>query len=89
MRREFDFKCCKVYRERNNHHHSKAFEKDDNKWLSISVNDTGIGMTEEQLGKILQEYGQADTSTAANYGGTGLGLTITTSLIQMMGGFLM
>ena len=68
--------------------HSKAFEKDDNKWLAISVNDTGIGMTEEQLGKILQEYGQADTSTAANYGGTGLGLTITTSLIQMMGGHL-
>ena len=68
--------------------HSKPFEKDDNKWLAISVNDTGIGMTEEQLGKILQEYGQADTSTAANYGGTGLGLTITTSLIQMMGGHL-
>ena len=68
--------------------HSKAFEKDDNKWLAISVNDTGIGMTEEQLGKILQEYAQADTSTAANYGGTGLGLTITTSLIQMMGGHL-
>ena len=45
-------------------------------------------MTEEQLGKILQEYAQADNSTAANYGGTGLGLTITTSLIQMMGGYL-
>ena len=68
--------------------HSKAFEKNGNKWLAISVNDTGIGMTEEQLGKILQEYAQADTSTAANYGGTGLGLTITTSLIQMMGGHL-
>ena len=68
--------------------HSKAFEKDGNKWLAISVNDTGIGMTEEQLGKILQEYAQADSSTAANYGGTGLGLTITTSLIQMMGGYL-
>ena len=45
-------------------------------------------MTEEQLGTILQEYAQADNSTAANYGGTGLGLTITTSLIQMMGGYL-
>ena len=67
---------------------STPYDKDDTKWLSIAVSDTGIGMTEEQLGKILQEYAQADTSTAANYGGTGLGLTITTSLIQMMGGFL-
>ncbi|HCD16370.1 MAG TPA: hypothetical protein DEQ83_01890, partial [Rhodobiaceae bacterium] len=64
------------------------YTKDDTKWLAISVADTGIGMTEEQLGKILQEYTQADTSTSANYGGTGLGLTITTSLIQMMGGYL-
>jgi signal transduction histidine kinase/CheY-like chemotaxis protein len=64
------------------------YTKDDTKWLAISVADTGIGMTEEQLGKILQEYAQADTSTSANYGGTGLGLTITTSLIQMMGGYL-
>ena len=67
---------------------STPFDKDDTKWLSIAVSDTGIGMTEEQLGKILQEYAQADSSTAANYGGTGLGLTITTSLIQMMGGYL-
>jgi signal transduction histidine kinase/CheY-like chemotaxis protein len=64
------------------------YTKDDTKWLAISVADTGIGMTEEQLGKILQEYAQADTSTSANYGGTGLGLTITTSLVQMMGGYL-
>ena len=67
---------------------STPFDKDDTKWLSIAVSDTGIGMTEEQLSKILQEYAQADSSTAANYGGTGLGLTITTSLIQMMGGYL-
>ena len=67
---------------------STPYDKDDTKWLSIAVSDTGIGMTEEQLGKILQEYAQADNSTAANYGGTGLGLTITTSLIQMMGGYL-
>ena len=67
---------------------STPYDKDDEKWLSISVSDTGIGMTEEQLGKILQEYAQADTSTSANFGGTGLGLTITTSLIQMMGGRL-
>ena len=67
---------------------STPYDKDDAKWLSIAVTDTGIGMTEEQLGTILQEYAQADNSTAANYGGTGLGLTITTSLIQMMGGYL-
>ncbi|MAI52016.1 MAG: hybrid sensor histidine kinase/response regulator, partial [Rhodobiaceae bacterium] len=67
---------------------STPYDKDDAKWLSIAVTDTGIGMTEEQLGTILQEYAQADNSTAANYGGTGLGLTITTSLVQMMGGYL-
>ena len=38
---------------------STPYDKDDTKWLSIAVSDTGIGMTEEQLGKILQEYAQA------------------------------
>jgi signal transduction histidine kinase/DNA-binding response OmpR family regulator len=64
------------------------YDKDDTKWLAVSVSDTGIGMTEDQLSKIFQDYVQADKSTAAKYGGTGLGLTITTSLIQMMGGRL-
>ena len=88
MRGELDFQCREVHRKRHVTITSTPYDKDDTKWLSIAVSDTGIGMTEEQLSKILQEYAQADSSTAANYGGTGLGLTITTSLIQMMGGYL-
>jgi signal transduction histidine kinase/DNA-binding response OmpR family regulator len=67
---------------------ARKYDKDDTKWLAISVADNGIGMTEDQLSKIFQDYIQADRSTAAQYGGTGLGLTITTSLVQMMGGHL-
>jgi len=52
----------------------------------FAVNDTGIGMTREQLGKLFQEFSQAEASTAKKYGGTGLGLAITRKLARMMGG---
>ncbi|NOY82521.1 MAG: response regulator [Kiritimatiellaeota bacterium] len=55
-------------------------------WLKVAVSDTGIGMTEEQLGKIFEAFSQADATTSRDYGGTGLGLTITRRLCQMMGG---
>lgn len=54
--------------------------------LQFSVIDSGIGMTKDQQGKLFQSFSQADTSTTRKYGGTGLGLTISKRLAQLMGG---
>jgi signal transduction histidine kinase/DNA-binding response OmpR family regulator len=55
-------------------------------WISISVTDTGIGMTPEQMDKLFKEFTQADSSTTRKYGGTGLGLVISKRFCEMMGG---
>jgi signal transduction histidine kinase len=55
-------------------------------WVTLSVADTGIGMTPEQMDKLFQEFSQASSKTASKYGGTGLGLVISQRFCQMMGG---
>jgi signal transduction histidine kinase/CheY-like chemotaxis protein len=54
--------------------------------ISFIVSDTGIGMTEEQQGRLFQAFSQADSSTTRQYGGTGLGLAITKHFCEMLGG---
>ncbi len=61
-------------------------EIEGKEYINFDIKDTGIGMTEEQLGKLFDTYTQAERSTSAKYGGTGLGLSISKHFAEMMGG---
>ncbi len=65
-----------------------TFESGDTnqKWLRFEVRDTGIGISKENQEKIFEAFTQADSSSIKEYGGTGLGLTITKQLVELMGG---
>ncbi len=54
--------------------------------VTLTVTDTGIGLTDEQRGRLFRPFGQADSSTTRRFGGSGLGLSIVRRLAQLMGG---
>jgi len=62
--------------------------KEDEFSIKFSVKDTGIGISEENKSKVFEAFIQADSSTSRKYGGTGLGLTISSSLVNSLGGTL-
>ncbi len=67
-------------------HESEIVEKKGLHYMHFSIRDSGIGITEEKLNLIFEEFAQAESSTSRKYGGSGLGLTICRELIKLMGG---
>lgn len=60
--------------------------REDRRWLTFMVTDSGIGMTDDQVAKLFEPFTQADATTTRRFGGTGLGLAISRRLCRIMGG---
>lgn len=78
--------ACKFTSEGTVRVKGHRFYRDGEDWIDFVIEDTGIGMTEEQLGRLFEEFTQADESTTNRFGGTGLGLAISKRICEMMGG---
>src|SRR5262249_17272877 len=63
-----------------------AVAREDNSRVCFRVSDSGVGITQEQLGRLFQAFSQVDASTTKRFGGTGLGLAITKHFCTMLGG---
>jgi signal transduction histidine kinase len=63
-----------------------AAEREPGDWIALTVSDTGIGMTPEQIAKLFADFTQVDGSISRKFGGTGLGLAISRRFCRMMGG---
>jgi CheY-like chemotaxis protein len=61
-------------------------ETESSVWVKFTIKDTGVGIPEQQMEQIFDNFAQADVSTSRKYGGTGLGLTISKKLIEQQGG---
>ncbi|MEW6445594.1 MAG: response regulator [Pseudomonadota bacterium] len=69
--------------------HARAENEDEQTiWVRFEVRDSGIGISSEARARIFEAFGQADSSTTRKFGGTGLGLTLSRRLVELMGGVL-
>ncbi len=64
----------------------KSAEVDGEDWIEISVRDTGVGISDENMTNLFHNFSQANSSITAKFGGTGLGLSLSQNLCRLMGG---
>lgn len=67
-------------------HVSQSFSPDNREWLKIEIQDSGIGLDQEQINKLFTEFAQASSTIQRQYGGTGLGLALSRNFCRLMGG---